>query len=68
VGLQNHMFLILEAAAVTGIGSMKKRQELLITAVDEIKHDMFNKAKIEMLTSFNNLKVLISYLLRRLYV
>ncbi|XP_039534558.1 nuclear GTPase SLIP-GC-like [Pimephales promelas] len=46
-----------QAAAVTGIGSMKKRQELLITAVDEIKHDMFNKAKIEMLTSFKNLKL-----------
>ncbi|XP_039534555.1 nuclear GTPase SLIP-GC-like isoform X2 [Pimephales promelas] len=46
-----------QAAAVTGIGSMKKRQELLITAVDEIKHDMFNKAKFEMLKNFNNLKM-----------
>jgi len=62
------VFLILEAAAVTGIGSMKKRQELLITTVNKIKHDMFNKAKIEMLKNFNNLKVLISYLLRRSYI
>ncbi|XP_077051303.1 nuclear GTPase SLIP-GC-like [Siphateles boraxobius] len=46
-----------QAAAVTGIGSMKKRQELLITTVDEIKHDMFNKSKIEMLEKFNNLKL-----------
>ncbi|XP_067268175.1 nuclear GTPase SLIP-GC-like [Chanodichthys erythropterus] len=46
-----------EAAAVTGTGSMKKRQELLITTVDEIKHDMFNKAKTEVLKKFNDLKL-----------
>ncbi|KAK7139340.1 hypothetical protein R3I93_016472 [Phoxinus phoxinus] len=46
-----------QAAAVTGIGSMKKRQELLITTVDKIKHDMFKKAKSEMLKNFSNLKL-----------
>ncbi|XP_051718524.1 uncharacterized protein LOC127495623 isoform X2 [Ctenopharyngodon idella] len=49
-----------EAAAVTGIGSMKKRQEMLITTVDVIKHDMFNKAKKEVLKKFNNLKLYIN--------
>ncbi|KAK7138385.1 hypothetical protein R3I94_013870 [Phoxinus phoxinus] len=48
-----------QAAAVTGIGSMKKRQELLITTVDTIKHDMFNKAKMEMLKKFKDLKLYI---------
>ncbi|CAM4609598.1 unnamed protein product [Leuciscus chuanchicus] len=46
-----------QAAAVTGTGSMKKRQELLITTVDKIKHDMFNKAKLEMLKKFKDLKL-----------
>ncbi|KAK7124437.1 hypothetical protein R3I94_018718 [Phoxinus phoxinus] len=50
-----------QAGAVTGIGSMKKRQEMLITTVDKIKHNMFNKAKMEMLKSFNNLKLYIKY-------
>ncbi|KAK7139336.1 hypothetical protein R3I93_016469 [Phoxinus phoxinus] len=50
-----------QAAAFTGIGSMKKRQEMLITTVDKIKHNMFNKAKMEMLKSFNNLKLYIKY-------
>ncbi|XP_056124364.1 nuclear GTPase SLIP-GC-like [Rhinichthys klamathensis goyatoka] len=48
-----------QAAAMTGIGSMKKRQDMLITTVDKIKHDMFNKAKMEMLKRFNNLKLYI---------
>ncbi|XP_051728040.1 nuclear GTPase SLIP-GC-like isoform X3 [Ctenopharyngodon idella] len=46
-----------EAAAVTGTGSMKRRQDLLITTVDEIKHDMFNKAKMKVLKKLNNLKL-----------
>ncbi|ROL44239.1 Tripartite motif-containing protein 35 [Anabarilius grahami] len=45
-----------EAAAVTGIGSMKKRQEILISSVDKIKHDMFNNAKKEVLKKLNSLK------------
>ncbi|XP_048017774.1 nuclear GTPase SLIP-GC-like [Megalobrama amblycephala] len=49
-----------KAAAVTGIGSMKKRQEMLITSVDMIKHDMFNNAKKEVLKRFNNLKLCIN--------
>ncbi|XP_016396086.1 nuclear GTPase SLIP-GC-like [Sinocyclocheilus rhinocerous] len=46
-----------QAAALTGTGSMKKRQDLLITTVDEIKQDMFNKAKMEVLKRFKNLKL-----------
>ncbi|XP_048056939.1 nuclear GTPase SLIP-GC-like [Megalobrama amblycephala] len=46
-----------EAAAVTGTGSMKKRQELLIAKVENIKQDMFNKAKMEVLNQLNNLKL-----------
>ncbi|XP_059365196.1 uncharacterized protein LOC132104035 [Carassius carassius] len=46
-----------QAAAVTGTGSMKMRQELLISTVDNIKQDMFNKAKVEVLKRFNNLKL-----------
>ncbi|XP_067267164.1 nuclear GTPase SLIP-GC-like isoform X2 [Chanodichthys erythropterus] len=58
--IQNEMISCYkEAAAVTGTGSMKKRQELLITTVDEIKHDMFNKAKMEVLKTLNTLKLLI---------
>ncbi|KAK9962726.1 hypothetical protein ABG768_008080 [Culter alburnus] len=49
-----------KAAAATGIGSMKKRQEMLITSVDMIKHDMFNNAKKEVLKRFNNLKLYIN--------
>ncbi|XP_067221798.1 nuclear GTPase SLIP-GC-like isoform X2 [Chanodichthys erythropterus] len=49
-----------KAAAATGIGSMKKRQEMLITSVDMIKHDMFNNAKKEVLKKFNNLKLYIN--------
>lgn len=58
------MFLILEAAAETGVGSMKRRQNLLINRIDEIKQDMFNKSKMKMLKKLNNLKVLISYSLK----
>ncbi|XP_058610364.1 nuclear GTPase SLIP-GC-like isoform X1 [Onychostoma macrolepis] len=46
-----------QAAAVTGTGSMKRMQELLITTVDNKKHDMFNKAKMELLKKFTNLKL-----------
>ncbi|XP_026087681.1 uncharacterized protein LOC113062213 isoform X2 [Carassius auratus] len=46
-----------QAAAVTGIGSMKMRQELLISTVDKIKQDMFNEAKVEVLKKLNNLKL-----------
>ncbi|XP_067260009.1 nuclear GTPase SLIP-GC-like [Chanodichthys erythropterus] len=52
-----------EAAAVRGAGSMKKRQELLITRVDSVKHDMFNKAKMEMLKKFSGLKLYINHAL-----
>ncbi|KAL1255194.1 hypothetical protein QQF64_013255, partial [Cirrhinus molitorella] len=48
-----------EAAALTGIGSMKERQELLIATVDKKKQDMFNKAKIEALKKLNNSKLYI---------
>ncbi|XP_048058914.1 nuclear GTPase SLIP-GC-like [Megalobrama amblycephala] len=48
-----------EAAAVTGTGSMKKRQELLITTVDKMKHNMFKKAKTEVLKKFEKLKLYI---------
>ncbi|XP_048058927.1 nuclear GTPase SLIP-GC-like isoform X2 [Megalobrama amblycephala] len=48
-----------EAAAVTGIGSMKKRQELLITTVDKMKHNMFKKAKTEVLKKLQKLKLYI---------
>lgn len=51
------MLFILEAAAVTGTGSMKMRQELLISTVDKIKQDMFNEAKVEVLKKLNNLKL-----------
>ncbi|XP_039534551.1 nuclear GTPase SLIP-GC-like isoform X1 [Pimephales promelas] len=46
-----------EAAAMTGAGSMKKRQQLLINRVVEIKQDMFNKSKIEVLNNCNKLKL-----------
>ncbi|KAL1255190.1 hypothetical protein QQF64_013251 [Cirrhinus molitorella] len=46
-----------KAAAVKGTGSLKRMQELLITTVDEKKQDMFNKAKMEMLQQFKNLKL-----------
>lgn len=46
-----------QAAAVRGIGSMKKMQDLLINTVDQKKGDMFEKAKMEVLKKFNNLKL-----------
>ncbi|KAL1255191.1 hypothetical protein QQF64_013252 [Cirrhinus molitorella] len=46
-----------EAAAVKGTGSLKRMQELLITAVDMKKQDMFIKAKMEVLERLNNLKL-----------
>ncbi|XP_058608550.1 nuclear GTPase SLIP-GC-like [Onychostoma macrolepis] len=52
-----------QAAAVRGTGSMKKMQDLLITTVDEKKEDMFNKAKMEVLKGFNNLKLHIKHTL-----
>lgn len=55
------MFLILEAAKMHGKKSMEKRQELLLTTIDTIKQDMFNKAKMNVLKKVNNLKVLISH-------
>ncbi len=51
------VLFILEAAAVTGILSMKKRQDMLITTVDEKKQDMFNKAKMEVIERFKKLQV-----------
>lgn len=51
------MLLILEAASITGVGSMKRKQELLITTVDQKKEDMSNKAKTEVLKKLNNFKV-----------
>ncbi|XP_026145564.1 nuclear GTPase SLIP-GC-like isoform X2 [Carassius auratus] len=46
-----------QAAAVRGIGSKKKMQDLLINTVDQKKGDMFEKAKMEVLKKFNNLKL-----------
>lgn len=46
-----------EAASITGVGSMKRKQELLITTVDQKKEDMSNKAKTEVLKKLNNFKV-----------
>ncbi|RXN15447.1 nuclear GTPase SLIP-GC-like protein [Labeo rohita] len=46
-----------EAAALTGTGSMKERQDMLITTVDEKKQIMFNKAKMEALKKLKNLKL-----------
>ncbi|XP_051746303.1 nuclear GTPase SLIP-GC-like isoform X28 [Ctenopharyngodon idella] len=58
--IENEMASCYEkAVAITGPGSMKKRQELIITTVDEKKQDMFNKAKNEVLKKFNNLKLYI---------
>ncbi|KAL0147379.1 hypothetical protein M9458_057322, partial [Cirrhinus mrigala] len=45
------------AAALTGTGSMKERQDMLITTVDKQKQIMFNKAKTEMLKKLINLKL-----------
>ncbi|KAK9976509.1 hypothetical protein ABG768_021714 [Culter alburnus] len=45
-----------QAAAITGPGSVKKMQELIITTVDEKKQDMFNKAKNKVLKKFKKLK------------
>ncbi|XP_059411193.1 nuclear GTPase SLIP-GC-like [Carassius carassius] len=46
-----------QAAAVRGTGSMKKMQDLLINTVDQKKGAMFEKAKMEVLKKFNNLKL-----------
>ncbi|KAL1255206.1 hypothetical protein QQF64_013267 [Cirrhinus molitorella] len=46
-----------KAAALTGTGSMKERQDMLITTVDEKKQDMFNKAKMEVLKKLKHLKL-----------
>ncbi|XP_051527702.1 nuclear GTPase SLIP-GC-like isoform X2 [Myxocyprinus asiaticus] len=48
-----------QAAELKGIRSMKAKQEMLKTTVDSIKHDMFNKAKMEVLKKFINLKLYI---------
>ncbi|XP_043073005.1 uncharacterized protein LOC122323324 [Puntigrus tetrazona] len=47
------------AAAVKGTGSLKRMQDLLITTVDEKKQIMFNKAKMEMLKSLTDLKLMV---------
>ncbi len=62
------MLLILEAAAETGDGYLKRMKDLLVTTVDEIKQDMFNEAKKEVLKKFNNLKVVISNSLRQVCI
>ncbi|KAK2887545.1 hypothetical protein Q8A67_015773 [Cirrhinus molitorella] len=46
-----------KAAALTGTGSMKERQDMLITTVDVKKQDMFNKAKMEVLKKLKHLKL-----------
>ncbi|KAK7130396.1 hypothetical protein R3I93_019891 [Phoxinus phoxinus] len=48
-----------QAAEMRGDGARKKMQDLLITAVNNIKQDMFNMAKKEVLKKFNNLKLYI---------
>ncbi|XP_073677415.1 nuclear GTPase SLIP-GC-like isoform X3 [Garra rufa] len=45
------------AAVLTGAGSMKKRQDMLISTVDEKKQDMFHKAKMEVLQKLKNVKL-----------
>ncbi|XP_056336207.1 nuclear GTPase SLIP-GC-like [Danio aesculapii] len=58
-----------EAASITGVGSMKKKQELLLTTVDQKKEDMSNKAKTEVLKKLNNFKVTtMAYLKSRLKI
>ncbi len=57
------LLLIVDALALKGPGSMKRMQQLLITTVDNIKQDMFNKAKLEVLQS----SVLISQALKGQY-
>ncbi|RXN25355.1 hypothetical protein ROHU_021556 [Labeo rohita] len=56
--IQNKMAPCYEkAAALTGIGSMKERQDMLVNTVDEKKQDMFNKAKMEVLNKLKQLKL-----------
>ncbi|RXN13067.1 nuclear GTPase SLIP-GC-like protein [Labeo rohita] len=56
--IQNEMAPCYEkAAALTGIGSMKERQEMLVNTVDENKQDMFDKAKMEVLKKLKHLKM-----------
>ncbi|XP_050992005.1 uncharacterized protein LOC127181368 isoform X1 [Labeo rohita] len=62
--IQNEMAPCYEkAAALTGIGSMKERQDMLVNRVDEKKHHMFDKAKMEMLKKLKRLKMNIKYVL-----
>ncbi|KAF4101001.1 hypothetical protein G5714_019197 [Onychostoma macrolepis] len=54
--IQNKMA---SSAAESGKESLKRMQDLLIITVEEIKEDMFNEAKEEVLKKFNNLKLYI---------
>lgn len=54
------MLLILEAAKFSGTGSMKKMQNTLTEAIDNLKHDMFIQAKAEALRKFRDLEVFVS--------
>ncbi|XP_050992024.1 nuclear GTPase SLIP-GC [Labeo rohita] len=56
--IQNEMSPCYEkAAALTGTGSIKERQDMLVNTVNEKKHHMFNKAKMEVLKKLNQLKL-----------
>ncbi|XP_016348144.1 nuclear GTPase SLIP-GC-like isoform X1 [Sinocyclocheilus anshuiensis] len=46
-----------QTAAFKGPGCLKRMQNLLITTVDKIKQNMFNKAKMEVLKKCDNLKL-----------
>lgn len=54
------MLLILEAAKFQGTGSMKKMQNTLTEAIENLKHDMFKQAKEEVLKKFRDLEVFVS--------
>ncbi len=54
------MLLILEAANFQGTGSMKKMQNTLTEAVENLKRDMFEQAKAEVLRKFRDLEVFVS--------
>ncbi|XP_056597878.1 nuclear GTPase SLIP-GC-like isoform X2 [Triplophysa dalaica] len=46
-----------KASEVKGEGSMQRMEKAIMETIDELKVQMFNEAKVEMLEMFNNLKL-----------
>nr|XP_055076892.1 nuclear GTPase SLIP-GC-like [Misgurnus anguillicaudatus] len=51
------MLCVTEAAEVKGKGALQRMEDIISETTEQLKHQMFNEAKVKVLQMFNDLKL-----------